>query len=90
MLIHVIHGKHTICGELRPSEKKQPENRGVFIDTNSKAVSKRFDFVIRFVTRLVKKRPDFPVVFDPTGLTKSLELLVNTNNKNKNNNNQIA
>ena len=31
MLIHVIHGKHTICGELRPSEKKQPENRGVFV-----------------------------------------------------------
>ena len=30
MLIHAIHGKHTICGELRPSEKKQPENRGVF------------------------------------------------------------
>ena len=31
VLIHVIHGKHTICGELRPSEKKQPENRGVFV-----------------------------------------------------------
>ena len=39
----------------------------------TRPVGKRFDFVIRFVTRLVKTGRDFPVVFDTTGLTKRSE-----------------
>ena len=42
----------------------------------TRQISKRFDFVIGVVTRLIKKRPDFPVVFDQAGLTKRFEFLV--------------